>query len=342
MSLKSISQAPGRSLSAGQDFVRTSSRRYRALFDAGDDEFYVYLNCGYAINTPHPTDPAQLVTGIEIDQVKPQTSNPSDNTAAGLWDISLNYGPWNPLEFSFDGNPLNLPTRFHFEFLVTEVPAFADVDGNPIVNAAGDPYDPPLMRKVTRCTLFVNRNESAASVNFNTLQALSNTLNLYVFNGFPVATVCLNPIKLPEVAFSQVTDQFYFPMQYVFDVNYDTWIAQVVNAGFRCLDALGNLIPILIKGQQATTPVPLTVEGAPILAPEFSGTGGGGGDDDADSPPDSSPTGYTGEATGGGQPPMGGSGVATGANIVINAYQLDRSADFAVLNMTNLFTLPTI
>ena len=332
MALKGIGEKAGKSASMDADFLRAANRAYLAFFDPGDDEIFVLLNCGYSIHGSHPSDAQVKVLSIEVNLLESAITFPGDNTLASLWEVKLQYGPWNPLEHSIDGNPLNLPVRFRLEFTTAEVAAFEDVEGNPIVNAAGDPYDPPLMREVTRATLIVMRNESPGSINLATLAALSNTLNAETWNDFPPKTVRLAPIRLPEIQYSQVTNTFYFPMEYTFDVNFDTWVKQVVNVGLRQLDSSGNLVPIYVDGQLATTPVPLNASGQAILAPTFKDSGG-----DA---PDGEPDDGGGDG-GGGEPPEGGDGVLSDSNLVIDAYDLIRTADFTALDMDSLFTLPT-
>jgi hypothetical protein len=335
MSLLSFEEIPGNSSSINQEYLRHSTRTFQGLFGPDDDEVYVIDHCGHAISEAHPSDPHQRLLEIKADLIAAQTTNPATNGLAKLWKLVFEYGPWNILDWPLDGNPVNLPLRFRIDFTTAEVAALVDVDGNPIVNSAGDPYDPPLTREVTRATLTVKRNESPASVNLSTLAALSNTLNAAVWNAFPIKTVRLNPIKLPDIEYSQATNTFYFPIEYVFDINFDTWVKQVVNAGFRELDADGNLIPILINGVQPSTPVPLDEDGHKILTPEFK-------DSTGDVPDDTDPGGYSGEVAGGGEPPEGGTGVATGSNLVIDAYDLIRTSDFTALHLDSIFTLPTL
>lgn len=333
MTLLSIAQAPAQSGHINDEFIRDSSTGYRALFSVGDDMVYV-LNAvgaaGLGIYGLHPSASNQRCLDVKCELVAANVTDPATNGLANLWQIDLEYGAWDYVTHAYDGNPIHVPTRFRIDFTVAEVAAFIDLDGNPIVNAAGDPYDPPLMREVTRATLTVLRNEVPSAVNLATLAALSNTKNGYVWNGFPVATVRLNPLKLPDFMYSQVSNSFYFPMEYTFDVNFDTWIHQVLNAGFRQLDASGNLIPILINGQPATVPVPLNEAGHAILTPEFTLAGG------------DVPISQMSTAPPGGQPPLGGLGTAGGSTMVINAYDLMFTTDFSVLNMDTLFTLPTI
>lgn len=335
MALISIAQATEARISINQAFERDSARSYLAYFDTTDDEVAVLAGCGFALYTPHPSDATQKIIGITCDLDSAYTTAPGANTACRRWKISVAWGPWNILDFSSTGNPINLPLKFRLNFTTVPVPAFEDVDGNPICNAAGDSYDPTLEREVTHCTLTVLRNEAPSSVNLATLTALGNTTNEAEWNGFPVETVKLNPVVLPEIAYSQATSSFYYPLEYVFEINFDTWIKQVLNAGFRQLDSSGNLIPIMINGQPATVPVPLDEEGHAILTPEFKDSGG-------DAAPDTGGGGEDGEVDGGGEPPSGGDGVASDSNLVIDAYRMIRTSDFTALDMDSIFTLPTI
>jgi hypothetical protein len=330
LTLLAIAQTPEQSGHINDEFVRDSSVAYRALFSVGDDMMYVLNNCGYGIFGVHPSDHEQRVLDIKADMVTAQTTNPSTNGSASLWNISLTYGAWDFYNKASDGNPLHVPMRFRIDFTVAEVAAFEDVDGQPIVNAAGDPYDPPLMREVTRMTLTVLRNENPAAINLIALAQLSNTLNVATWNNCPPKTVRLAPLKLPEPIYSQVINAFYFPMEYTFDCNWDTWVKQIINAGFRQLDSSGNLVPILINGQPATTPVPLDESGHAILTPTFKESTG-------DTPDDTDAT-----VTEGDEPPTGGHGDDSDSNLVIDAYDLIHVSDFSVLNMDSLFTLPTI
>ena len=333
MALKSIAQAPGTTGRIDEDFARDSTKIHLALFDRGDDEFFVLTNSGIRINTPHPSDPMQLVTGIAAELLEAQTTDQVDNTAASLWRLTVDYGLWNPLEHSPDGNPLNMPVRFRLDFTTVNQPAWVDVDGNPIVNAAGDYYDPPVEREVLRATLTVLRNE--VNVQPATLAALCNVVNAATWNGFPPKTVKLNPPKLPFVSYSQVSGQFYWPMEYVFDVNFDTWIKQILNQGYRQLDAGGNLVPIFVNGQPLSNPVMLDESGKALLTPDDAYSGG-------DTPTDSNPGGTPSDPPGGGEPPEGGTGASSSSRVIVNAYEIYRTLDFGQLNMPNLFTLPSL
>lgn len=333
MAFKSINQEPGTTAHIDIDFLHDATRVYLAYFSEGDTEIYVLLNCGFAMHAPHPTDAQLYIIDVGVSLRDAQTTYPEDNSAASIWTVTVQYGGVDPLEHSPDGNPLNLPLKFRFDGTTEEVPAVTDVSGNPIVNSAGDPYDPPLMRKVMRGTLTITRNEPI-TISLPTLIGLSNALNAAEWNGFAPLTVQFTPIKLPEIGYSQVTNTFYFPMEYVVDINPDTWIHQVVNAGMRELDADGKLRNILDnEGQPITTPMPLDEDGHAIIQPTF--TDGGGDVPDAD--PDDA-----GGADGGAEPPEGGTGVISDSNLVIDAYQIDRAADFSVLDLDDIFTLPTL
>ena len=333
MALKSIAEAPGDSASLDEYFITSSTRIFQAYTDPTDTAVSVITSCGHGIKEAHPSMASLYVTKISPKRLRPQCTYPGDGTLASLWEITLEYGPWNPLTHWPSGNPLNKPVFPRFEVVPVEIAAFEDVDGEPIVNSAGDPYDPPLMRYKNRLKIIVERNESISTFSLSTILALSNTVNVATWNGFPAKTVHLLPIKMPELAYAQSVNLFYFPITYEFEVDYDTWVKQVLNAGFRQLDSSGNLTPILINGLPATTPVPLDESGHAILHPSYT-------DGSGDVPPDSSSGGESGWPSGGGEPPSGGTGLLSG-DLVVNAYDLIRTTDFSALHMDSLFTLPS-
>jgi hypothetical protein len=326
------------------DYERSSTRSYYAWFDHTDDENTVRNSIvvgGIAIDigSAHPTDVGQRCLGITVAS-DGQEACPLDSSESIKWKIEVSYGLWNILERSPDGNPIHIPLRFRFEFTGVSTPAFVDVDGNAIVNSAGDYYDPPVEYERLHASLVVRRNESAPNINL--VAAWSNTVNLKAWNGFPPKTARLMPIRIPEIMYSQVTNSFYWPMEYEFEINFDTWVKQILNQGFRQLDAEGQLVPIFINGQPIDTPLMLDEDGHAILTPAFVDSSG-------DTPPDANSGGTADDPAGGGEPPEGGDGTddgETGPGVIINAYDIYRTMDFSAssggLNMDNLFTLPGI
>lgn len=72
-----------------------------------------------------------------------------------VWDVTVDYG------FAADLllNPLLQPIVQSWGYVKTQEPMIRDVNGVPLANSAGVPFDPPVLRDVTRPALMVTRNE---------------------------------------------------------------------------------------------------------------------------------------------------------------------------------------
>ena len=57
-------------------------------------------------------------------------------------------------------NPLLQPIDVKWSNRSQEIVADIDINGNPVVNTAGDPFDPPLMEDDPRPVLTIVRNEA--------------------------------------------------------------------------------------------------------------------------------------------------------------------------------------
>lgn len=334
------------SSSIDEDYVKSASRSYRAIFDVGDDELYVRTHCTLASGTLkpfsiHPTDRTLICTDLSVEADSDITTNELTGGPARLWRVTAKFGLWNPLEHSIDGNPTNIPTTYSFDGTNEQVPILIDINGNPIVNSAGDYYDPGLVRDRFRGTLHVYRNlpvvnpNTGAPTDIAFYVNLSNTVNRAAWpenapTKFQPKTVKIAPVKIPVMVFSMAMNAYYLPMEFVFEINPDTWVKQVLNQGYRELDNARQLRNIYVNGQLATQPVPLDINGHALLTPTYLNIN-----------QDTPPTGLDPEL-GGGQPPLGGSGDATGAGLYFNAFDVYQLQDFTVLGMQNLFNPPPV
>jgi len=331
MAIKDTQLTTDVSSSMDEDYVREGERRYLCWSDLVDDENYVRTHfgdpAGVHINSIHPTDTQQVCINVSA-RCMGRTTWGTQSTM--LWECTARFGLWNPLEHTLTGNPINLPMTWRLEPVEEMVPAIMDVNGVPICNSAGDFYDPSLERESVRYVLTVSRNEASPSL--ATILPLANVVNLAVWNGFPPRTVRFKPLHIPKVEYSQNTSTYYYPMEYVFEINFDTHVVQVFNHGMRQLDPAGNIEAIRDSmGQPVSEPVPLDEAGHAILTPPAR--------DSAGDAPAGASAGLAAYPPGGAQPPQGGTGGSGGA-FVFNAYNLYRTYDFSNFNMDNLFTLP--
>jgi len=94
-----------------------------------------------------------FVYGIDFEQS-------SENVL--LWDLDIQFETPKPGSQGESGapekNPLARPVGVHWRLDKKEYPSFYDLDGNPFVNSAGDPYDEPLMVPFYSQTKIVTKN----------------------------------------------------------------------------------------------------------------------------------------------------------------------------------------
>ena len=266
----------------GKDYSRVYTRTYFAEFDPDDDEEYVRTHIGINIYTGHPSAPNAYVTDIELSHEEDThtylatdsqgnviANHPSNNTLARLWTITLEFGPWNPIGASATGNPLDMPVWPRVETFVKEVPAYQDIDGNPIVNTAYDYFDPPVMAERLCTTITVARNEPA--VNPYSALILSNRVNASAWNGFPPGTVKSAPIRIPRPEYDQQSGILYYPMEYAFEFDELGWERTILNQGFRQLDGFGKPVKIYdAQGMEVSQAVMLDNAGHALLPPVSS------------------------------------------------------------------------
>jgi hypothetical protein len=160
-------------------------------------------------------------------------------------------------------NPLNRPPIWKFGFRHTQRPALKDKDGNPIVNKAGFPFDPPIMEDVSYLTISITTNRAVWWA--DKAEPLMRSVNKKAWFTLPARTVKVVGVE----AGGKWENNFgYWEVTFNLEVNRDTWDEVVLNAGFQELvfnPATAQLEPqkILDKfGKEPTAPYPLTMTGS--------------------------------------------------------------------------------
>jgi hypothetical protein len=183
------------------------------------------------------------------------------------WLVRVEYGPQ-----SYDVEKKEDPTEeepsVEWDFDPHEEIADLDRNGDPIVNTAGDPFDPAVMRDRTDPVLTVTVNV-ADPFDFETAYNFCDSVNDDVFFGAPARYVKIKSIKARrQRAASGVR---YWQITYVFAFNRKTWDKVILNQGRR-EKISGQRRLILIDNAPASDPVPLDATGqklAPGDAPVF-------------------------------------------------------------------------
>ena len=282
------------SFSGNDQWQRSGVRTYRAHYDTGSDEVYVFNNAaytpggpGFKVNQTHPSDAYARVTDIAVKLESPepkifqdfdQYGNAITNTHNGstcyAWLIEVSFGPWNPLEHSPDGVSTNKPVTFTLEGYNEPIPLYTDVneddsgDGTPLLNSAYDYFNPGIEGDDLRFVLTVYRNEPS-TFDFLTAMTYSNKLNVATWNGLDPKCVKLDPLKVPQIEYDQESNAYYYPMSYVFKIRLDTWQRMILDMGTREIDPADSTKrrTITEKGIPITEPAMLNGSGRYLPPP---------------------------------------------------------------------------
>ena len=249
----------------------SAKRSYRCYFEDFDDETYVRRNLGpgLGIFDPHPLDPTLVVTNIRVQDVGELRSHETLGSVRE-WRADIVWSPWSSLLKSLTGDPVQQPPRFRFSATRITKLADTDADDEPVINSVGDPYNPPLEKDATSVMFIVTVNQENPDF-ANIFNNWVDHINTNDWGWFPARTMKLCPVNLPDRLYSQFNNRLYYPMEFQFEFNPDTWDKDVLNQGFREIntsDSTGaSLRNVLIEGQPATDPVLLSADGAWLQPP---------------------------------------------------------------------------
>lgn len=197
-----IELAEGRWSTIDEDYVRTYGQMFKVQVDSptvGPE--WVRTNISYALNIGYSTgtesDAQAIVKGITVRQ------DPTDGYGV-VWIVEVNYGPWDPYRHA--SSPLLLKPLVTMEGATYQQICDADVNGNPIVNTAGDPYDPPVERDASKCAIRIQQN--IASFTPSTVLYYSHKINSDTWFGLDPHTCKFDPPK-GTPAYHQVCGQYW-------------------------------------------------------------------------------------------------------------------------------------
>ena len=160
MAITSYSELPSpRRGGVDRESKRSYVRTWRVFTDSALDGPPVIIAggpvaIGQTYNDGTGTDAGAFVVGVDVDF--------EERLAAGAsWIFTANYGPFDPE--TTPQNPLMKPIEFSWAAISSEVVVDFDKDGDPVVNSAGDSFDPSLTDEDSRPALVVFRNQATYS-----------------------------------------------------------------------------------------------------------------------------------------------------------------------------------
>lgn len=173
------------------------------------------------------------------------------------------------------GDPTQEPPTIEWDYDSTEYALRVDIDGDPILNSAGQPFDPPPTMPVGWTVLRYGRNEAT----YDALERAkyAHTINSTPFLGVREGCVLCKPIK----ASSRYIGPFlYYRVSYEFHIAKDhdhniqgkpqmpgvfDWKMWLLDQGLCRLDvATGRPVAIYDDGNPISTPALLGNDGQPL------------------------------------------------------------------------------
>lgn len=159
-----------------------------------------------------------------------------------------------------------------------EVAVMVDNAGSPVLNAAGDPFDPPITINVPVLTFDISRVER--TFDLSRIENLQGHVNSAEWMGFPTGSVLCKSIS-PSQEFDSELQSTKWNVEYTFSIKYPIalddgsevsgWTKQVLDAGLRQLVS-GVKKPITVEGAPVSQPVLLRengTEAAPSDPPRY-------------------------------------------------------------------------
>lgn len=237
---------------------RTYTRSWRVQCDSRRDGPVTARSAAGipALGTSYEVTSTEKDTGSYVQSITCRCESASANPDHAQWKVTASYGPYDATAWS--QNPIEWPLKLSWSWAQYERIIWADVDGNPILNSAGDPFSDPVTIDDSRPVLRVTRNE--ATFDPALVDLYRDKVNSGAFCGAPAGYVKM-AAPTAELAFNPDAGGFYYVVTYEFHFNRDGWKKSILDQGFA-EKVSGKLKPIMNQGQKVDEPVPLNGSGA--------------------------------------------------------------------------------
>jgi hypothetical protein len=215
---------------------------------------------GVAMYDLHPGDNSQKCTGVEVVETKGPCS----------FIVEARYATAQIARFAPRANPLEEPPQIDMDFAISQEPRDYDIVGKPLVNSAGEPYDPPLMREQCDSVAVITRNE-ASRPNWG----LNDTLN-----SDAVLEAQPEELRMRLKARRVIQGEFtYWAVTYTIIRRahwtdhegklVKGWKRRELNRGFKSWQALSTMPGSLLAGIMGFYHILSPIDGQPITTPKL-------------------------------------------------------------------------
>jgi hypothetical protein len=181
------------------------------------------------------------------------------------WHVTCNYDD----TYQVESTPTNDETRISWSSEIFQREAWKDKDGDGVLNSAGDPFNPPVMRDDARTVCRIVQNASSVPTYVLTYPNCVNSTS-FTIDGVSVAA---RYAKISNVGVSEERRRngtVYREVTIEMHIRNETWDFEILDAGFREFDPADSTKRILITnddGTDITEPACLDGSGAKVATP---------------------------------------------------------------------------
>lgn len=198
-----------------------------------------------------PTTGTDVIEEIEAHASIPQRGDAHPDVA-GRWvttvethrrggpnsyDVLVTYESLQPVVPGT--NPVSLPGWWtDVQWEVSEVAADTDLDDIPVINSAGEPFDPPITVQVVSLSATWNKNFTAGTATFGWLESWANCVNTSAITGVAAAGELLifpgpTAERVPAADGAPAYDRVSFPIRFRRGAGGKAWWRIVLDRGLR-------------------------------------------------------------------------------------------------------------
>jgi len=172
------------------------------------------------------------------------------------WIVTAEYGPFDVISLTPEVPTTQRP-RVSFDWVEYERPLEQDANGDPIVNSAGDYFDPPVMTTVSNPLMRIERNE--AGYNLGLVADCKGRINDALWFGRAAKTwKCVNILGTETTG---PDGEIYFIVVYEFEYKAEGWDIPVLDQGMHELVSSTKVKIRDSNGSWVSSPWPLNADG---------------------------------------------------------------------------------
>lgn len=183
-----------------------------------------------------------------------------------VWLITVSYQPLQPGEQPSQNNPTPTarPVIWNWEREVYMEQLEEDVDGDALINSAGQPFDEPIEQEATRSVLVATVNVATLTEVIDYATTFSNAVNDATWMDLAARQVLCREVTSTPLLTEGANTYYSVTFRFALQPDGETWDRQFLQRGFKYIDA-GEIINAKDKdGNLVSEPILLTAAGGKL------------------------------------------------------------------------------